>query len=156
MRVCVNLFFSLWISCLVLAKSLYCHGTNGDFTVSLSKGPEDEHLDLISINGRDFLSNITKDISGKPWDDGREPKYTIRYLRQTKCERLQNNTCFGGKIPYKFTSGQLSEEGNQEQNIKKLKQLEALRNVPKCWEVIQVNLDFSYNLCVYIILNHLK
>lgn len=112
---------------------------SADFNAAiLIEQPEDEQLDLMPINGRDFLSNITKDISGKPWHDDREQNYIIRCVRPTKCERIQTNTCFGGKIPYKFTAGQLSEEGNQEFNIKKLNQLEALRNVPKCWEVIQV------------------
>lgn len=105
---------------------------------------EDEQLDLFPINGQDFLSNITKDISGKPWHDDREQNYIIRCLRPTKCERIQTSTCFGGRIPYKFTSGQLSEEGNQEQNLKKLAQLEALKNVPKCWEVIQVCFWFCF------------
>lgn len=125
---------------------------NADYSAgvlpSLIEKPEDEQLDLVAINGRDFLSNITKDISGKPWHDDREQNYIIRCLRPTKCERIQTNTCFGGKIPYKFTSGQLSEEGNQEHNLKKLAQLEALRNVPKCWEVIQVSISFVFHYLV--------
>ncbi|XP_031627808.1 protein smoothened [Contarinia nasturtii] len=122
-----------------LCQVLCWNAVNAVFieTPSLVEKPEDEQLDLLSINGRDFLSNITKDISGKPWHDDREQNYIIRCLRPAKCERIQTNTCFGSKIPYKYTSGQLSEEGNQESNIKKLNQLEALRNVPKCWEVIQ-------------------
>lgn len=105
---------------------------------SFIEGPEDEHLDLMPINSRDFRSNITKDISEKPWHDDRQERYIIRCVRPTKCERIQTNTCFGGKIPYKFTSVELSEEGSQEHIVKKLKQLETLKNVPKCWAVLQV------------------
>lgn len=110
----------------------------------LNDKPEDEHLDLVPINGRDFRSNITKDTSGKPWLDDRKERYVIRCVRPTKCEKLISNTCFGAKIPYKFTSVELSEEGSQENSVKKLKQLEALQNVPKCWTAIQVNIYLSF------------
>lgn len=126
---------------------------NADFN-PIIPSPEDEQLNLMPINGRDFLSNVTKDISGKPWHSDREENQIIRCLRPTNvCERIQTNTCFGSKIPYKFTSGQLSEEGNQEFNIKKLNQLEALRNVPKCWEVIQVKKSFLHSFYV-VVINH--
>lgn len=117
-----------------------------EFTATLPsfiEGPENEQLELVSINSRDFRSNVTKDISGKPWHDDRQERYIIRCVRPTKCERLQTNTCFGGRIPYKFTSVELSEEGSQEHIVKKLKQLEALKNVPKCWTVIQVSFSFA-------------
>lgn len=128
----------------MLAQELYRNAVYAGFTAGLPiEKPEDEQLDLVAINGRDFLNNITKDITGKPWHDDREQNYIIRCLRPAKCERIQTNTCFGGRIPYKFTSGQLSEEGNQEQNLKKLALLEALQNVPKCWEVIQVSFSFQ-------------
>lgn len=100
--------------------------------------PEDEQLDLMPINSRDYRSNITKDLSEKPWLDDRRERYIIRCVRPTKCEKIQNSTCFGGKIPYKFTSMELTDLGSQENSVKKLNQLEALRNVPKCWAVIQV------------------
>lgn len=102
--------------------------------------PDDERLDLEPIAGtHDFLSNITRDTSGKPWDDARkESRITLRALRAAKCEKLQNSSCFGGKIQYKFTSIQLTNEESQENSLRKLYQLEASRFVPMCWAVIQV------------------
>lgn len=109
---------------------------NGIATVS--DRPDDERLDLIRITGtHDFLSNITRDISDKPWDDGRKENRITRSLRAAKCERVQNSTCFGAKIAWKFTSIQLSNEESQEQSLRKLYQLEASRYVPMCWAVIQ-------------------
>lgn len=102
--------------------------------------PDDEQLVLEPIAGtHDFLNNITLDISDKPWDDARkESRITSRSLRATaKCERIQNITCFGTKIAWKFTSIQLSNEESQEQSLRKLTQLEATRYVPRCWAVIQ-------------------
>lgn len=113
-----------------------------EFTATIptsSDKPDDEYLDLIPINGRDFRSNITKDISGKPWHDDRKERFITRCLRPTKCEKIQNSSCFGTKIPYKFTSVELTDLGSQENSVRKLNQLEALRNVPKCWAVIQVS-----------------
>lgn len=131
---------------MLIVHEFWKHIVNADFnTIALNVDNDkldDEYLDLVPINGRDFRSNITKDISGKPWhlDDDRKERYIIRCVRPTKCEKILNNTCFGGKIPYKFTSVELSDLGTQENSIRKLNQLEALRNVPKCWAVIQVRI----------------
>lgn len=105
---------------------------------TVSDRPDDEGFDLEPIAGtHDFLSNITRDISDKPWDDGRKENRITRSLRSAKCERVQNSTCFGAKIAWKFTSIQLSNEESQEQSLRKLYQLEASRYVPRCWAVIQ-------------------
>lgn len=134
-------FHSIWILSFAFSQQWLWHSVIGEYTQTPSsfiEGPDDEHLDLVPINSRDYRSNITKDISEKPWHDDRLERYIIRCVRPTKCERIQSNTCFGGKIPYKFTSIELSEEGSQDHIVKKLKQLEAIKNVPKCWTVLQV------------------
>lgn len=139
---CFKLLVSLRIACLLIVHEFSKHIVFGDFTATISPlndKPDDEYLDLVPINGRDFRSNITKEISGKPWHDDPKERFIIRCVRPTKCEKILNNTCFGGKIPYRFTSVELSDLGSQENSIKKLNQLEALRNVPKCWHVIQVS-----------------
>lgn len=107
-------------------------------------GPDGEQLNLEPIAGtHDFLSNITRDISGKPWNDARKESRITRSLRLAKCEKLQNSTCFGAKIQYKFTSIQLSNEESQENSLRKLYELEASRFVPMCWAVIQVSRENS-------------
>lgn len=136
------ILFSHRIASLLIIQEFWKYFVIADYAATLTPlidKPEDEHLELMAINGRDFRSNVTKDISGKPWHDDRKERYVIRCVRPTKCEKILTNTCFGAKIPYKFTSVELSEEGSQENSVKKLKQLEALQNVPKCWAVIQVN-----------------
>lgn len=101
---------------------------------------EDESFVLQPINGtRDYRINITKDQHGKPWHDERKERYITHCVRPAKCEKLQNNTCFGSKIPYKFTSLALTDSSSQAESREELYKFEALRNVPKCWAVIQVS-----------------
>lgn len=97
---------------------------------------EDESVVLESINARDYRINITKNQNGKPWHDER---YITHCVRPAKCERLQNSTCFGSKIPYKFTSLALTDATSQADSRSQLHMFEALRNIPKCWAVIQVS-----------------
>lgn len=111
-----------------------------EFSPTLHERPDDDlELDLDPINGtiNDYRVNITVDLSGKPWYDHREEHY--RCVRPAKCEKLQNSTCFGSKIQYEYTSVQLSDEESQDFILKKLNQLEAFRNIPECWAVIQVS-----------------
>lgn len=142
------IFISLQIACLLFAQEFRRYAVIAEFSATSSTlnhldGPDDERLDLQPINGTyDFLSNITKDITAKPWDDGRKENRITRSLRLAKCEKIQNTTCFGAKIQYKFTSIQLSNKDNQENSLRKLYQLEATRFVPMCWAVIQVRFDF--------------
>lgn len=113
-----------------------------ELSPTLQNRPDDElELDLEPINSTsDFRISITLDLTGKPWYDDRMEQY--RCVRPAKCEKLQNSTCFGSKIQYKSTSVQLSDEESQETILKKLYQLEAFRNIPECWAVIQVNFSF--------------
>lgn len=132
--------FSLQIACLLFAQELWRNAVKAEFSLTSSPSnvdvPDDEQLDLEAINGtNDYLSTITKDITGKPWDESR----ITRSLRLAKCEQLQNSTCFGAEIQYKFTSIQLSNESSQGNSLRKLNQLEASRFVPMCWAVIQVS-----------------
>lgn len=103
---------------------------------------EDESIVLEPINGtKDFRINSKKDQDDKPWFDGRDLRF-IHCVRPAKCEKLLNNTCFGSKLPYSFTSLALTESLTQEESREKLYNYEALRNIPKCWAVIQVNGNF--------------
>lgn len=95
---------------------------------------------LESINGtQDYRINTRKDQNGKPWHDERKERYIIHCVRPAKCEKIQNTTCFGSKMPYGFTSLALTDSLTQAQSREELHNFEALRNVPKCWAVIQVS-----------------
>lgn len=96
--------------------------------------PSSELLDIKPINNTGDFRITIKDAIGKPWDD-----HIVRCVRPAKCEKLQNSTCFGGKLPYKQTSSQLSNEEGQDKILEKLHQFEAIKYVPKCWTVIQVS-----------------
>lgn len=102
---------------------------------------EDDSLLLEPINGtRDYRINSKKDNYDKPWFDSHDFRF-IHCVRPAKCEKLQNNTCFGSKLPYASTSLGLTDSFSQEGSQEKLYNYEALRNIPKCWAVIQVGLN---------------
>lgn len=110
---------------------------------SLNDGLQSEHKSVVleAINGRDYRFNVVNDQNGKPWHDERYITYSVR---PAECERLQNSTCFGSKIPYKFTSLALTDATSQIESRAQLHMFEALRNVPKCWAVIQVRPHCHY------------
>lgn len=127
----------LLFACIKLSSNVILAEFNAETALDR---PDDERLELEPIGGtHDFFSNITRDISDKPWDDARKESRITRSLRLAKCEKLQNSTCFGAKIAWKFTSIQLSNEESQENSLRKMYQLEASRFVPMCWAVIQVS-----------------
>ncbi|XP_017473360.1 PREDICTED: protein smoothened [Rhagoletis zephyria] len=95
--------------------------------------------DLKPINGTiNYRINGKTNRDNKPWFDGRglDMQHT-QCVRHGRCEKLVNSTCLGAKIPYNFTSLDLTDYRNQEQMLKHLHSYRALRNVPKCWAVIQ-------------------
>lgn len=100
----------------------------------------DDALVLEPINGTpDYRINHMKDLFYKPWFDSRDVDLRfVHCIRPAKCERLRNNTCFGTKLPYSLSSLALTDSMSQEESQQKLQDYEALRNIPKCWAVIQV------------------
>lgn len=116
-----------------------------DFNSLILPSSEDELLDLKPINNTGDFRITIKDAIGKPWDD-----HIVRCVRPAKCEKLQNSTCFGGKLPYKLTSSQLSNEEGQDKILEKLHQFEAIKYVPKCWTVIQVSFFVDF-LLIFLI-----
>uniref|UniRef100_A0A0A1WQ87 Protein smoothened n=1 Tax=Zeugodacus cucurbitae TaxID=28588 RepID=A0A0A1WQ87_ZEUCU len=95
--------------------------------------------DLEPINGTiNYRINGKKNRDNKPWFDGRglDMQHT-QCVRHGRCEKLVNSTCLGAKIPYTLTSLDLTDYQNQDQMLKHLSSYRALRNVPKCWAVIQ-------------------
>ncbi|CAD6999496.1 unnamed protein product [Ceratitis capitata] len=95
--------------------------------------------DLEPINGTiNYRINGKKNRDNKPWFDGRglDMQHT-QCVRHGRCEKLINSTCLGTKIPYILTSLDLTDYQSQEQMLKHIGFYRALRNVPKCWAVIQ-------------------
>lgn len=146
---CAHLFWAL-------QYALFTHGSITNFSPSgssLSVGlAEDDSLLLEPINGtRDYRINSKKDHYDKPWFDSRDFRF-IHCVRTAKCEKLRNNTCFGSKLPYSFTSLALTDSFSQEGSQEKLYNYEALRNIPKCWAVIQVSRELKMRLRLYTLL----
>lgn len=115
---------------------------HADIGESISSMNDGLHSDVESAvlepipNTIDYRFNVIQDQNnGKPWHIGRQ---IVNCVRPAKCERLQSTTCFGSKIPYKLTSLVLTDSTSQADSRAQLHMYEALRNVPKCWHVIQV------------------
>lgn len=99
---------------------------------------DDESTVLEPINGtRDYRLISRKHQFDRPWFDNQD------CVRFAACEKLQNNTCFGSKLPYTYTSLALTDSYSQADSQEKLYNYEALRNIPKCWTVIQVRPLYS-------------
>ncbi|XP_067623011.1 protein smoothened [Eurosta solidaginis] len=95
--------------------------------------------DLEPINGTlNYRINGKNNRDNKPWFDGRalDMQHT-QCVRHGRCEKLVNVTCLGAKIPYDYTSLDLTDYRSQEHMLKHLSSYRALRHVPKCWAVIQ-------------------
>lgn len=54
------------------------------------------------------------------------------------CEPIQDRTCFGKPLDYRYTTTELAEDSkNQEEIKKRLNEWYGLRFLPKCWQVLQ-------------------
>lgn len=130
------LFFVLVVNCILTHNQTIAEFSPTTSTLNDDLQSEHQPVVLEVINGRDYRFNVNNEQSGKPWHDKRYITYSVRPGR---CERLQNSTCFGSKVPYKFTSLALTDATSQIESRAQLHMFEALRNVPKCWAVIQVS-----------------
>lgn len=95
-----------------------------------------DYYKILSADDQKFTGKKGKD--DKPWFDGRDIRH-IHCVRSGRCEKLKNSTCFGSKLPYQFTSLDLTDSLNQDESRERLYNYEALRYIPKCWAVIQVH-----------------
>ncbi|XP_059620467.1 protein smoothened [Phlebotomus argentipes] len=90
-----------------------------------------------SINGTvNFRIHRRRGKDEKTWFEGWEMKH-LYCGRQSKCERLKETKCLGARLPYNFTSLDLSDSYSQEYTLDRLQSYQALKYVPKCWAVIQ-------------------
>lgn len=126
------------------------------FSPSIPSLNDDVSYTLEPINGtNDFRINLFKG-QDRPLFHDRHATAT-KCVRPAKCEKLLNTSCFGTKIPFRYTSTYLTAH-NQGNIMDTIRNFEALRNVPKCWAVVQVKhkqkfcsflLEYSfYNICV--------
>uniref|UniRef100_A0A1B0C9F1 Protein smoothened n=1 Tax=Lutzomyia longipalpis TaxID=7200 RepID=A0A1B0C9F1_LUTLO len=89
------------------------------------------------INGTEnFRIHRKRGKDEKTWFEGREMKH-VYCGRFSKCEKLKETMCMGAKLPYNYTSLDLSDSYSQEQILDRLQTYQALKYVPKCWAVIQ-------------------
>lgn len=101
---------------------------------------ESPRLSLEPINGTINYRMHGKKSKDDKWAwDGREGRY-IYCVREAEsvCEELEyTKQCFGQNIPYPSTTLDLTKYYSQDQSLEKLISFQALRHVPKCWNVIQ-------------------
>uniref|UniRef100_A0A1I8PGR5 Protein smoothened n=1 Tax=Stomoxys calcitrans TaxID=35570 RepID=A0A1I8PGR5_STOCA len=95
---------------------------------------------LEPINGtsnfRIYGSKKGKD--DKHWMDGRGLSMQhVKCVRKASCEKLKFSTCLGAKLPYEYTSLDLTISHSQKDIQERLNNSMALKHVPKCWAVIQ-------------------
>ncbi|KAK0179934.1 hypothetical protein PV327_005631 [Microctonus hyperodae] len=69
---------------------------------------------------------------------GESPADSANCKRSVKCVKMKYNTCMGTPLPYTMTSLDLIPEPiTQEVVEERLRDLQALRHIPKCWAVVQ-------------------
>ncbi|XP_075153385.1 smoothened, frizzled class receptor [Haematobia irritans] len=74
----------------------------------------------------------------KHWMDGRGlTMQHVKCVRKGSCEKLNFSTCLGAKLPYEYTSLDLTISHSQKDIQERLNNSLALKHVPKCWAVIQ-------------------
>lgn len=85
------------------------------------------------------LFTVQSDHPEKPWlVQGLGNELHRQCVRMGKCERIKNSSlCFGSKLPYTHTSIDLTDYNSQEEIIERLWNYEALKYVPKCWQIVQ-------------------
>uniref|UniRef100_A0A1B0AUL6 Protein smoothened n=1 Tax=Glossina palpalis gambiensis TaxID=67801 RepID=A0A1B0AUL6_9MUSC len=104
----------------------------------LTPNLETHHIERIngSINYRLYGGKKAKE--DKHWLDGRGlGMQHVKCVRHGSCEKLSFSTCLGAKIPYEYTSLDLTTFDDQKDVEEHLRKFEALKHVPKCWAVIQ-------------------
>ncbi|XP_005186442.2 protein smoothened isoform X1 [Musca domestica] len=95
-------------------------------------------IPLEPINGTSNFRIYKKGKDDKHWLDGRGLSMQhVQCVRKGNCEKLQFSTCLGVKLPYTHTSLDLTISHSQKDIQERLKNMMALKHVPKCWAVIQ-------------------
>jgi len=134
--ICLLFFSFILFLGIVLAGSLSCFETEASISRSFYTDPT-TRPQLEHINGtKNFRMHGKKTKEDKwTWEGGRYI-YCVRDA-QSKCEELQTKECFGQAIPYQLTTLDLTTSYSQMASLEKLISYQALKQVPKCWSVIQ-------------------
>ncbi|CAG9773620.1 unnamed protein product [Ceutorhynchus assimilis] len=137
-KLTISFFYNL---CLVLGKTLFTQEDANNTSLSdlnqFSDSPYIRHKEPYKSKGSNrHLDKSMYDINHNP----------INYCRRSaKCQPLQNNHCMGSKLPYLWTTLDLTDLNSQAKVQEKLQLYEQyLRYIPKCWAVIQPFLCAMY------------
>lgn len=98
-------------------------------------------VNLETINGtRNYrIHGSKKSLEDKHWLDGRGlGMQPTECVRPSHCQPLIFSTCLGAKIPYEYTSLDLTFDQDQRAVKERLEKYQTLKYIPKCWSVIQV------------------
>lgn len=112
--------------------------TGSRLSLSLPTEKDTRTLEPIANSpNRNYRVNNHRGKDDRPWFNGRADARPIHCVRPARCEPLANATCFGSRLPYGHTSLDLTDAYHQSETRERLRQLEALRHVPRCWAVVQ-------------------
>lgn len=99
----------------------------------------ERNLEPINGTANYRIYDLKKGKEDKHWFDGRGLGLQhMKCVRKGNCEKLNYSTCLGAKLPYKYTSLDLTISRDQYDVRERLSKYEVLRHIPKCWAVIQV------------------
>lgn len=133
--------------------SLKVGSGRNDIESSVGFNSNSNHVNLEAIDGTPNyrIYGGKKSLEDKHWLDGRglgmEP---MKCVRRSNCEPLSFSTCLGAKIPYEYTSLDLTFNQNQRDVKERLDKYQTLKYIPKCWSVIQV----KYEALLYLVCNY--
>ncbi|EDW76136.1 uncharacterized protein Dwil_GK15298 [Drosophila willistoni] len=130
----------LWLSMMLLNfgshQALASLGNPATTTTSTTSSVD---IDMEPIDGTmNYRLYGKKGKDDKPWFDGLDSRH-IQCVRRGRCMEVNTtgNTCFGSKLPYEYTSLDLTDYRKEKELNEALQGYYALRHVPKCWAVIQ-------------------
>lgn len=113
-----------------VTKNLTLNNVNGN-VIETHSTAHVRHLESKRLRSKDVF--LHDRYNGPPLLD-----ISLKYCqRSAKCQHLNYTTCMGSKLPYHYTSLDLTDLTSQEKVQEKLQLYQYLRYIPKCWAVIQ-------------------
>ncbi|XP_075546978.1 smoothened, frizzled class receptor isoform X1 [Dermacentor variabilis] len=115
--------------------SLPLNHEHGARTASSAAG--DEFRQLVTDKGRGAKAHSASRHHATPLDHHAWPS-AEKCARPAKCEPLINATCFGAPLPYSHTTVELANDSSSQFEIQERLDLwYGLRQIPRCWAVVQ-------------------
>ncbi|XP_073826630.1 smoothened, frizzled class receptor isoform X2 [Musca autumnalis] len=120
------------------APNAISHSSGSGSSSTTSTATRNIPLEPINGTSNFRIYGGKKGKDDKHWLDGRGLSMQhVQCVRKGNCEKLQFSTCLGVKMPYEYTSLDLTISHSQKDIQERLKNMMALKHVPKCWAVIQ-------------------